>query len=313
MSVSDQSSGFDICGIGMSLLDLLQVVEEFPSEEGITEAKECHFMGGGPVPTALCAASRLGSKVAVIDRIGDDWRGHFLAEEYRQFGVDTDHLLLESEKTTSLASVLIRQRDGGRHVVFSPGTFTPLRTEELPVETLEKTKILHLNGRHWPACLEAAKIVRKAGGLVSFDGGANRFDPKFSELIELAHIAVVARDFAEKFSGSDELADQLAALIGLGAEVAGITDGASGSWFATGEGEVFHQSAFPVSVVDTTGCGDAFHGGFLHAHARGWNVRESAMFASAVAAQNATAPGGRGNLPTLEEVLERIASRSESA
>ena len=94
-------------------------------------------------------------------------------------------------------------------------------------------------------------------------------------------------------------------MIGGGAKIAGITDGANGAWFATENGDdVFHQAAFPVSVVDTTGCGDVFHGAFLFAHSRGWSIRDCARFASAAAALNATALGGRGKIATLGEIGE---------
>lgn len=303
-------SQFDICGIGMSMVDLVQVVDAFPAEGGITEAGANCLNGGGPVPTALCTAAKLGASVAVIDRVGDDWKGRLVRDEYLQYGVDTSHFQLEAGKTTTFGSVLVRQEDGERHVIFAPGNFTALESAELPEPALQSTRILHLNGRHWPACLDAADIVKEAGGLVSFDGGANRYDPKFDELLQKTDIAIVARDFAEKFCGSDDNATQLGEFVRAGAKIVGITDGAEGSWFATDEGEVFYQPAFPVErVVDTTGCGDAFHGGFLFGYSRDWSIRESAKFASAVAALNAQGLGGRGNLPSLGEVADLIQHR----
>ena len=93
------------------------------------------------------------------------------------------------------------------------------------------------------------------------------------------------------------------------ADIVGITDGEDGSWFATTKGESFHQPAFPVApVVDTTGCGDVFHGAFLFARNRGDEWASCARIASAAAALNATALGGRGNLATLAEVESLIAS-----
>ena len=67
--------GFDILGLGMSILDSIQVVEAFPAAAGVTRVIRSAVMGGGPVPTALCAASRLGAKTAIIYRIGDDLCG----------------------------------------------------------------------------------------------------------------------------------------------------------------------------------------------------------------------------------------------
>jgi len=298
---------FDIVGLGMSMIDLLQVVEDFPSGPGVTGVKKSRLMGGGPVPTALCSASRLGAKCAVIDRIGADWRGDLVAAEYERYGVDHSRLILEEGKSTTFGSVLVRERDGERHVVFSPGDFTPLETEELPRELLESAVILHLNARHWPACLEAARIAKEAGAKISFDGGANRYESKFQELLPTVDILIVARDFAERLSDSTDRMAQLDALSHWNAEVVGVTDGAEGSWFRAGE-EEFYQAAFPVSpVVDTTGCGDVFHGAFLSALSRGEHFRTCARFASAAAALNAGALGGRGNLAPLEEVQSLIA------
>ena len=298
---------FDLVGIGMSMIDLLKVVEEFPEDEGITEVVESRLQGGGPVPTALVTAARLGASTAIIDRIGADWRGDLVVHEYRADGVDTEHLILEPEKTTTHGTVIVRRRDGARHVMFDTGTFTPLATEELPMDVIRKARLLHLNGRHWPACLDAAKAAREAGVQVSFDGGANRYHERFLELLPLVDIHLCARDFAEKLTGSTDTATQLGQMVSYGATVAGITDGARGSWFANRDGIVFHQPAFPVDpVVDTTGCGDAFHGAFLFAHSRGWEIHECATFASAAAALNATGLGGRGHLPELAEVRDLI-------
>lgn len=301
----DQS--FDIVGMGMSMIDILKVVDAFPEGEGVTEVIESRPQGGGPVPTALVMAAQLGASTAIVDRIGQDWRGDLVVHEYRAAGVNTDHLFLEPGKTTTYGTVLVRQGDGARHVVFSPGDFTPLAVDELPRDVMRSAKILHLNGRHWPACLDAAHEIRGAGGLVSFDGGDGRFDEKFRELLPLVDIHIAARDFAEKLAGSDDTGEQLATMVGLGAKIAGITDGARGSWFATETGDVFHQPAYPVeTVVDTTGCGDVFHGAFLFAYIQDWTLKECAIFASAAAAINATALGGRGHLATLEEIRQVI-------
>lgn len=291
----------------MSTLDLLQIVDSFPGTGGVTEVLESRLMGGGPVPTALCTAARLGASVSVIDRIGDDWIGRQVRKEYSAYAVNTDHLILENGKTTTLATILVRKSDGERHILFFPGSFTPLAESEIPLSIPGRETILHLNGRHWPACLRAAQLVREAGGLVSFDGGAHRFDDKFLELLRRADIAIVASDFAEKLTNSADTEDQLAALRAFGVSVAGVTDGARGSWFSTSVDGDFHQSAFPADpVVDTTGCGDVFHGAFLFGHSRGWPPRQSARLASAVAALNASALGGRGNLPDYDHAMSFI-------
>jgi len=293
----------DILGLGMSMIDLLQVVDEFPSVPGVTESNDCKLMGGGPVPTALCAAAKLGTKCGIIDRVGADWRGERIRQEYQDFGVDTSSLLLEKGKTSSFGSALVRKSDGERHIIFSEGDFTPINSNELPLRSLKATKILHLNGRHWPACINAAEIVGEAGGKVSFDGGANRYQEKFQEILPLVDILIVARDFAERLSKSTGRKKQMDILSQWGAEIVGITDGVNGSRFREMGGSEFSQSAFPIeSIIDTTGCGDVFHGAFLSEYVRGSDTKQCARFASAAAAWNATALGGRGKLPVRDDV-----------
>ena len=294
---------YDILGLGMSMMDTIQRIEEFPVTTGVTEVSESALMGGGPVPTALCSAARLGASAAILDRVGDDWRGELIQRDYEKFGVDTRFLELQAGRTSSLGIVLVRERDGERHIVFQRGNFDELVPEELPMELLKQCRFLHLNGRHWPAALKAAELVKEAGGVTSFDGGAHRYEEKFEPLLEMIDLLIVARDFACRLAKSEDHEEQLKQLLRRGGEIVGITDGVRGSWFQTRGGEVFHQPAFCVPhVVDTTGCGDVFHGAFLFSRSRGDSWSSCARFASAAAAINATGLGGRGHLATYEEV-----------
>jgi sugar/nucleoside kinase (ribokinase family) len=73
-----------------------------------------------------------------------------------------------------------------------------------------------------------------------------------------------------------------------------ITDGVRGSWVWSNDGAAFHQPAIQVpEVVDTTGCGDVYHGAFLHGLLSGWTLEKCAAFASDWAAQTARGLGGR--------------------
>ncbi|NLT71477.1 MAG: carbohydrate kinase [Verrucomicrobiaceae bacterium] len=300
-------AGIDLLGLGMSVLDSIHLVDAFPSGAGVSRILASSMMGGGPVPTALCTASRLGARTAIADRIGDDWRGDRVHAEYERFGVATSFLRREPGKSTTLGAVLVRAGDGERHLLFDEGDFTPLPSSELPRDILATVPILHLNGRHWPACLDAARLVREGAGRVSFDGGARRFQRRHLELLPLVDILIVAADYALHLAESPSREDQFAALARWDAEIVGITDGAAGSWFRLRDGGRFHQPAFPVDkVIDTTGCGDVFHGAFLFSFRRGDSPRGAARFASAAAAINATALGGRGHLPTLAEVTELL-------
>ena len=72
----------------------------------------------------------------------------------------------------------------------------------------------------------------------------------------------------------------------------------------------FSLPAFSVNVVDTTGCGDVFHGAYTLAITRGMNAMESARFASAAAALCATKLGGRAGIPTSAELEQFLQNAS---
>jgi len=82
-----------------------------------------------------------------------------------------------------------------------------------------------------------------------------------------------------------------------------VTCGADGCWYLEpGSATPRHQPAFTVKVVDTTGCGDVFHGAYATGLARGMPVAERIRFAAAAAALKATQTGGQAGIPSLAEV-----------
>jgi sugar/nucleoside kinase (ribokinase family) len=294
---------YDVIGLGVSTIDLLLLVDHLPAEEEILRAEGYSAQGGGPVATAIVAAARAGGRVAMIDALGDDWRGEAILEGYAGPGVAT-HLLVRRPGTTSATAVILVKRGSGtRTIVWSPGTAPELAPDEIPYAAIEQAAYLHVNGRHGESCRRACEHARRHGVQVSFDGGAGRYREETRQLVPLSHVCIVAREFAARFTGEDHPLRAGPALLAAGPSLAAITDGVRGSWvFTRDRREGFHQPAFPVEVVDTTGCGDTYHGVFLVALCRGLGPERAAELASAAAALNARHLGGRTGLPTMPEV-----------
>lgn len=293
----------DVVGLGVSVMDVVQRVDHFATGEEIQRALDVVIQGGGPVATAIVTLARLGARVAMVDVVGDDWRGELILQEFQREGVCTDHIWQAAGCDSALACVLVRRDDGARTIVYHPGTMPELSPSELPRALIESARFLHLNGRHWGACLQASAWAREAGVRVSFDGGAHRYRPKMKELVPLTDICIVARDFARRYTGEIDVQKAAAMLLQQGPSLVVITDGVRGSWVCSRDSGTFHQPAYLLpDVVDTTGCGDSFHGAFLFGLLKGMGLEETASLASAVAALNSQRLGGRGWLPTLEEV-----------
>ena len=306
-----------ILGIGVCTLDILTKVETLPSDESVEEAESAIFMGGGPVPTALATAANLGSSTTMIDVLGDDWKSNLIIEELKHHGIQCESIKIEPGASASLASVLVRSSDGARAIRFVRSTTKAIDPQSLEGNLIENHKIIHCNGRHLEACIKAGEIADAlgTGNVLSFDGGAHRYREELLPLMKRIDIAIVALDFALKATNEQKLAQptwkKLNQLFPK-AHIIGITDGQRGSWIQHEDQEPFHQPAFLVEdIADTTGCGDVYHGTFLHAIESGIPVNEAARMASAAGAMNAKALGGRGYLPSKKQLKDFLLGAQE--
>jgi sugar/nucleoside kinase (ribokinase family) len=301
-----------ILGIGVCTLDILTHTSTFPATGDVEEANEALVMGGGPVATALAAAASLGTRTTMLDRLGDDWKSGIILEQLKKQGVACDEIKIEPGAQASLASIWVRSSDGARAVRFIRSTARAISAQEINPDLITSHRFVHCNGRHLEASMQAAEICRTSGGKtrLSFDGGANRYRDELLPLMAATDIAIVALEFALSATGEQSPEPAAITLLKLcpQAQLIGITDGGNGSWIYPRASEHFHQPAFPVAQpIDTTGCGDVYHGAFLHALDSGLEIHNAAKIASAAGALNASALGGRGRLPTrkaIEQILE---------
>lgn len=300
---------FDIIGLGASTIDILTHVEHFPTRREVQQALSMAIQGGGPVATAMVAASRLGGRTAMIDSIGDDWAGEFVLREFQDEGVETGLIEIHHGQRTSVSNILVSAVDGARAILFLPGSAPEPVLSEAQKGAIRSAKFLHINGRYWTACMRAVELARQSGIRVSFDGGADRFKPEMKTLVPLTDICIVAMDFAEKYTGEVDPSRAVRLLLKEGPQITAVTDGVNGSWVCTRE-TCFHQPAFLFpKAVDTTGCGDSYHGAFLAALVKGFPLEMCGAIASATAGMNTLSLGGRRGIPSFEEVGRFLSDR----
>lgn len=337
MSIFPQKN-IDIVGIGASTLDRFIVVDHYPTGREVQQVVSSTTDGGGPVATALAAAGKYGARTAMIDSIGDDMVGHHILDDFEKYNVNTNAIQVERGAKSGVATILVKQSTGERAVFFERSTATEPDFLEVHKQLIEDTYILHINGRHRQLMRSAMAVAKEAGTIISLDGGAQRYDEDMKPITEDSHIVIVARDYAEKYTGTTNLEDACRIIHDRGALIAGVTDGANGSYFVWPDGTAYRCEPFPQkSIVDTTGAGDSFHGAFLAnlAHiinhmkgqetistskSHGASIRavellkhcahsdleKATIFASAVASLNTQGIGGRSPLPTLQSVQELI-------
>lgn len=302
---------YDVVGLGLATLDILVQTSRLPRSDDCFPIAALEMQGGGPVATALVTLSRLGSSCNYLGSLAADDTARQIIAELHRYGIETGHCPQRDEGVSSASVILVEQSNGQRAILFQKSTAADLQPEEVPEDLIKSARALHLDGFFTPAAIHAAQIARANGILVSFDGGAGELMwDELTELLPLVDILVVAKKFALDMTGTqDVLTAGTQLLETYRNQQVVITDGEHGSWYWD-RNIHFHQPAFQVDVVDTTGAGDTFHGAYLYAVLQpDWTPQYCLKFANAVAALKCTQLGGRKGIPTLAETLVFLNSR----
>ncbi len=264
---------------------------------------------GGSVANTACAIARLEIPVLFAGTCGLDAYGQMLKRGLEREGVDTSLLRMESDKPTQLV-LLVLNEQGDRTAFACPahlGSQHSILPDQIPADIVERISWLHVTGmmlREDPAAstqLDLMRRCREVGVPVSFDINV-RVEALQNELF--AKNLGLAKELADYIFGSsfDEIPllagerdAELAAqkLTAHGAAVISRSGDQGADLFR--DGTRIHAPAFPVTVADTVGAGDAFDGAFIAAKLSGLSDADAMQEANAAAAICVSKPSGRGS------------------
>lgn len=298
----------EVVGLGQCSLDLLGQLDCYPGLDQKAELSSLIMQGGGPVATALVTLSRLGVPVAMAGAVGDDDYGRKICDGLLAERIDCTHLRVVPGHTSQVAFIAV-DGQGHRNIFWHRGNAVPDVSESLECLLARDLRVLHLDGLHLEAALHAAEIARRRNTVTVLDAGTLR--PGLERLLPLVDHLVVSEHFARQATGHQDVRKALKPLCEHGAAVVTVTRGLSGSLSMSRDGAVFHQPAFTVDAVDTTGCGDVFHGGYIYGLLQRWDLPRTLRFAAACAALKTRALGGRTAIPGLSEVEAFLKSRAD--
>ena len=293
---------FDAVGFGLNAVDHLMVVPAYPAFDTKIRLIEHKQSAGGQTATAMVSLQRLGLKTAYAGRFGSDPEGHFGLATLKDDGVNVEYTEIVEDATNQIAFITIDARNGERTIVWDRDDRLAYRPEEAPVEFGTMGRVLHLDAHDPPACLRLAQAARESGTIVSAD--IDNVYGGLPELLPFIDILIGSKEFPHRVTG---IVDARAALVELqaryGCAITGMTMGTAGALIYC-DGQFLESPAFaaPGGCRDTTGAGDAFHGGFLYGLLRGETIETSLRFGNAVAAMKCSALGARTALPTLAEL-----------
>jgi sugar/nucleoside kinase (ribokinase family) len=246
--------------------------------------------------------------VAVVGRVGEDLYGRFLLERLAAGGVETAGVVRDREAATGMTIVAV-DHTGERSFVHHFGANARFGPEDLDWTLLAATRHLHLGGFFVLPALDgepAAGVLaeaRRRGLITSLDVCWDR-DERWISLLRpcLPHVdyCMPSQEETERLTGRSEPREMAEVLREAGCGAAVIKLGERGVYYSGAEGE-WRMPAYRVPVRDTTGAGDCFIAGFLHARLRGWDVPRALRFGNACGGLAVGAVGAlSGLLPDAE-------------
>ena len=319
------SATFTITALGELLIDF--------TDAGTSDAGQKLFernAGGAPANVLACM-SRLGHRCAFIGKVGQDMHGAYLRQTLEGEGIDCTGLVTDPDAFTTLAFVELDE-NGDRTFSFArkPGADTRLAPDELACDVIRESRIFHVGSLSLTdeparsATLEALDCARTAGCVLSYDPNyrANLWPSRdaaaeqIRSVIGRMDLVKISDNECELASGIADPEQAAAALLGQGPKVVAVTLGGDGAYVRCADGGRYVEG-FPAQVVDTTGAGDSFWGGFLAAFAESGLAPEDvtaeraasfARFGCAVAHFCVQGRGAIPAMPSREQVDGLLAS-----
>lgn len=261
---------------------------------------------GGKGSNQAVAAARLEADVSFITKLGDDAFADLAERTWREAGV-RPVVTREPGNYTGAAYIFVEEGTGNNAIIISPGAAAAISVADIDRQTdLIRSASIFMTQLEQPleAAVRGLELAREAGVTTILNPAPGRaldidvfslcdyVTPNESETEELTGIPVSSPDDARRAGD---------VMLKKGVSAAIVTLGAAGALYHTaGRSELV--PAFDAGpVVETTGAGDAFNGGFAAALARGFEPLEAVRFGCAVAGISVTRPGTAPSMPTLAE------------
>jgi len=299
--------------LGSSNVDLIFKIPRFhhPGETIVGENLVTAF--GGKGANQAIASKRLGGKVTLITKLGDDHSGQSYYRYLIKNGLDQKWILKDKKLPTGLALIELNPK-GENRIIVSPGANRSLSAKDLkrfgPFWKEIRVFVTQLE-IPIPTVKVGLKKAKQQGVLTLLNPSPPI--PLSSDILSLVDFLVPNEWEAQYLTGLkmergkdiQKMADQL---LDMGAKNVVITLGPRGLFFKN-ETEAIWMRAFRVNVVDTTAAGDAFMGALACGLADNKPIREILNFANGAGALATTKLGAQPSLPSrrsLNQFLSKV-------
>ncbi|MCG8492538.1 MAG: ribokinase [Sneathiellales bacterium] len=293
--------------LGIFVADTTYLAERMPVIGETLMGRGFSVGPGGKGSNQAVAAARAGAETTFLSKIGKDTFGELAQSTYRESGVKAQ-LMIEEAEPTGAAFIYVNDTSGENAIIVYPGAAGKIDSPfiEENRQTIENAKVF-VTQMEQPeeAALQALRIAKGAGVTTVFNPApASRFSPEFFELCDYI---VPNETEAEAIVGfpvdSFETAQKAGEILcDKGAGVALITLGEKGVYVHSKEIRAMVPAVTNAPVLDTSGAGDAFIGGFTAALSENQDVVAATRFGCATAGISVSRRGTAPSMPQRHEI-----------
>lgn len=297
---------FDILGIGTIAVDEMVHVAHYPGpdEKQPILCERRHF--GGLVATALATAARLSARCAYAGVLGEDGLSAAMKQALVGAAVDCSRMVNHPSARPIHSIILVDDRAHTRNIFYNLTDFQPLPLDRIDESLIASARVLLIDQWGTPGQIRAATLARNLAIPVLADLEWPTWEGT-RELLALVDHVIVPRDFAAAITSQNDPAAMVERLHDSARVCTAVTCGANGCFYRVrDEAKTRHQSAFKITPVETTGCGDVFHGAYAATLAAGSSPDDCILRASAAAAHYAGRPTGWDHLPSNQDIKELL-------
>ena len=302
----------DVLSLGIFVADMLgKPIDRFPEKGKLVLFDELEIHTGGCANNTAIALTRLGVSVGTMGKIGNDRFGDLILHTLAENQVDTAGIQRDVNVNTSFTFVAIAS-DGERSFCHYIGANGELSEDDLNWDIIKTAKILHVagalvmprfDGQPMANVLQKAKTLGITTSLDTAWDATGKWLETLEPCLPFVDIFLPSLTEAQHLTGKSEVREISTFLRNYGISTIGLKMGERGSYVSTPEEELF-VPAYPVSIVDATGAGDAYVAGFLTGTVKGWDLKTTAELASATGAACVTAIGTTAGIQNLEETMK---------
>jgi sugar/nucleoside kinase (ribokinase family) len=319
---------FDVTAIGNAIVDVLAQADDallvkhnLPKGgmsliDAETAERLYAIMGpgieasGGSAANTVAGIASLGGRAAYIGKVADDQLGKVFTHDIRAIGVTYDTKPLTGGLPTARSLIFVTP-DAQRTMQTYLGATTQLGPEDVNMDYITSSKVVYLEGYLWDQ--PRAKTAMRDAAIRAHDAGVKvsltlsdafcvaRFRDEFLELAE-KHVDILFANESEILSLYQvDTFDDALQRVRHHCEIAALTRSEKGSVVVNGDEVHIIDAVKGVKVIDTTGAGDAYAGGFLYGYTQGYDLVTSGRLGGQMAAEVISQLGPRpeGDLKKL--------------